>query len=189
MVQCDKETLCSSSRRIHVPQRSGTAVERIDRALSISYRARSWSIHSGIAGTGLSVQAVKAYLPFGVADRAAFLLVAPLPLQLHLGHPERSFEMYLTPHGSSAMRCSASSTCVSAGGACAGDLAGLPYDIVVLSQRPPAAAFAVSHIDARLDQYQPAALHIDERAGWLITVIGIPWLSYCTDTLALFLAR
>jgi len=33
----------------------------------------------------------------------AFLLVAPLPLQLHLGHPERSFEMYLTPHRSSAM--------------------------------------------------------------------------------------
>jgi hypothetical protein len=27
----------------------------------------------------------------------AFLLIAPLPLQLHLGHPERSFEMYLTP--------------------------------------------------------------------------------------------
>src|SRR5271166_1358461 len=33
----------------------------------------------------------------------AFLLVAPLPLQLHLGHPERSFEMYLTPHKTSAM--------------------------------------------------------------------------------------
>ena len=33
----------------------------------------------------------------------AFLLVAPLPLQLHLGHPERSVEMYLTPHRSSAM--------------------------------------------------------------------------------------
>src|SRR5205807_7323755 len=33
----------------------------------------------------------------------AFLLVAPLPLQLHLGHPERSIEMYLTPHRSSAM--------------------------------------------------------------------------------------
>ena len=33
----------------------------------------------------------------------AFLLVAPLPLQLHLGHPERSFEMYLTPHTTSAM--------------------------------------------------------------------------------------
>ena len=33
----------------------------------------------------------------------AFLIVAPLPLQLHLGHPQRSFEMYLTPHTSSAM--------------------------------------------------------------------------------------
>src|SRR5660398_78952 len=35
--------------------------------------------------------------------RLALLLVSPLPLQLHLGHPERSFEMYLTPHTSSAM--------------------------------------------------------------------------------------
>jgi Ni/Fe-hydrogenase subunit HybB-like protein len=33
----------------------------------------------------------------------AFLLVAPLPLQMHLGHPERSFSMYLTPHRESAM--------------------------------------------------------------------------------------
>ena len=33
----------------------------------------------------------------------SFLLVAPLPLQLHLGHPERSYEMYFTPHSSSAM--------------------------------------------------------------------------------------
>ena len=37
-------------------------------------------------------------LPPGAADRAGVPLVAPLPLQLHLGHPERSFEMYLTPH-------------------------------------------------------------------------------------------
>jgi Ni/Fe-hydrogenase subunit HybB-like protein len=33
----------------------------------------------------------------------AFLLVAPLPLLLHLGHPERSYEIFLTPHLSSAM--------------------------------------------------------------------------------------
>ncbi|MFQ5847508.1 MAG: NrfD/PsrC family molybdoenzyme membrane anchor subunit [Candidatus Methylomirabilales bacterium] len=33
----------------------------------------------------------------------AFLLVAPLPLQLHLGHPERAFEIFLTPNLSSAM--------------------------------------------------------------------------------------
>ena len=28
----------------------------------------------------------------------AFLIVAPLPLLAHLGHPERSFEIFLTPH-------------------------------------------------------------------------------------------
>jgi Ni/Fe-hydrogenase subunit HybB-like protein len=33
----------------------------------------------------------------------AFLIVAPMPLQAHLGHPERSFEIFLTPHLSSAM--------------------------------------------------------------------------------------
>jgi len=33
----------------------------------------------------------------------AFLIVAPLPLLAHLGHPERSFEMFLTPNVHSAM--------------------------------------------------------------------------------------
>jgi Ni/Fe-hydrogenase subunit HybB-like protein len=33
----------------------------------------------------------------------AFLLVAPFPLLLHLGHPERSFEIFLTPQLTSAM--------------------------------------------------------------------------------------
>lgn len=33
----------------------------------------------------------------------AFLFVAPLPLLAHLGHPERSFEIFLTPNSSSAM--------------------------------------------------------------------------------------
>ncbi len=33
----------------------------------------------------------------------AFLLVAPLPLLAHLGHPERSFEIFLTPNTASAM--------------------------------------------------------------------------------------
>jgi predicted membrane protein len=33
----------------------------------------------------------------------AFLIVAPLPLLSHLGHPERSFEIFLTPHFKSAM--------------------------------------------------------------------------------------
>ena len=33
----------------------------------------------------------------------SFLLVAPLPLLLHLGHPERSFEIFLSPNPTSAM--------------------------------------------------------------------------------------
>ena len=33
----------------------------------------------------------------------AFLLVATLPLLAHLGHPERSYEMFLTPNRKSAM--------------------------------------------------------------------------------------
>ena len=49
------------------------------------------------------VQAVKPTYRLALLTALAFLLVAPLPLQLHLGHPERSLEMYLTPHRSSAM--------------------------------------------------------------------------------------
>jgi len=33
----------------------------------------------------------------------AFLLIAPLPLLAHLGHPEKSFEIFLTPNKQSAM--------------------------------------------------------------------------------------
>src|SRR5512143_1424005 len=33
----------------------------------------------------------------------AFLLIAPLPLLLHLGHPFRSYEIFLTPQLKSAM--------------------------------------------------------------------------------------
>ena len=49
------------------------------------------------------VEAVKPTYRLALLTALAFLLVAPLPLQLHLNHPERSLEMYLTPHTSSAM--------------------------------------------------------------------------------------
>src|SRR5271169_1722509 len=49
------------------------------------------------------VDAVRPTYRLALLTALAFLLVAPLPLQLHLGHPERSLEMYLTPHTSSAM--------------------------------------------------------------------------------------
>jgi Ni/Fe-hydrogenase subunit HybB-like protein len=50
-----------------------------------------------------NVQAVKPTYRLALLTALAFLIVAPLPLQLHLGHPERSVEMYLTPHTTSAM--------------------------------------------------------------------------------------
>src|ERR1700693_3267097 len=49
------------------------------------------------------VEAVRPTYRLALLTALAFLLVAPLPLQLHLGHPERSLEMYLTPHRSSPM--------------------------------------------------------------------------------------
>src|SRR6185436_15099389 len=49
------------------------------------------------------VDAVKPTYRLALLTALAFLLVAPLPLQLHLGHPERSLEMYLTPHTATAM--------------------------------------------------------------------------------------
>jgi Ni/Fe-hydrogenase subunit HybB-like protein len=99
-----------------------------------------------------------------------------LPLQLHLGHPERSLEMYLTPHTSSAMA-----------------MFGFVYmwylmavlvleiwldyrrDIVMLSQSSigwkrwlyKALTLGSSHISER-------SLEIDNKVGWIITVIGIP---------------
>ena len=72
------------------------------------------------------VDAVRPTYRLALLTALAFLLVAPLPLQLHLGHPERSFEMYLTPHtllGHGHVRVRL--PVVSHGGAAAGDLAGI----------------------------------------------------------------
>jgi len=122
------------------------------------------------------VQEVKPTYRLALLTALSFLLVAPLPLQLHLGHPERSYEMYLTPHRTSAMA-----------------MFGFVYlwylmavlvleiwldyrrDIVMLSQSSRgwkrwiyrALTLGSSNVSER-------ALAIDERVGWLITVIGIP---------------
>jgi len=122
------------------------------------------------------VQAVKPTYRLALLTALAFLLVAPLPLQLHLGHPERSYEMYLTPHSTSAMA-----------------MFGFVYlwylmavllleiwldyrrDIVMLSQSTTGwkrwiyrlMTLGSSNISKR-------ALEIDERVGWLVTLIGIP---------------
>lgn len=50
-----------------------------------------------------NVKAVKPTYRLALLIALAFLLVAPLPLNLHLGHPERAFEIFLTPNPTSAM--------------------------------------------------------------------------------------
>ena len=122
------------------------------------------------------VEAVKPTYRLALLTALAFLIVAPMPLQLHLGHPERSLEMYLTPHRSSAMA-----------------MFGFVYlwylmavllleiwldyrkDIVVLSQ----STRGLKRLFYRVltlgsDNIRPGALHVDDRAGWVITLIGIP---------------
>jgi len=49
------------------------------------------------------VEEVRSTYRLALLTALAFLLVAPLPLLAHLGHPEKSFEIFLTPNKQSAM--------------------------------------------------------------------------------------
>jgi Ni/Fe-hydrogenase subunit HybB-like protein len=50
-----------------------------------------------------NVQEVEPTYRLSMLTALAFLLVAPLPLLAHLGHPERAYEIFLTPNRQSAM--------------------------------------------------------------------------------------
>jgi len=50
-----------------------------------------------------NVKAVQSVYRLALLTALAFLLVAPLPLLFHLGHPLRSYEIFLNPNFSSAM--------------------------------------------------------------------------------------
>ena len=122
------------------------------------------------------VVAVRPTYRLALLTALAFLLVAPLPLQMHLGHPERSFEMYLTPHRQSAM-------------AMFGFvylwylMAVLVFEIwfdyrrdLVLARRRSTGLARLFYTVATLgsDDISPEALRIDDRLGYVITIIGIP---------------
>ncbi len=49
------------------------------------------------------VKALQPTYRLAMLTSLAFLICAPLPLNLHLGHPERAYEILVTPHFSSAM--------------------------------------------------------------------------------------
>ena len=122
------------------------------------------------------VEAVKPTYRLALLTALAFLLVAPLPLQLHLGHPERSLEMYLTPHRSSAMA-----------------MFGFVYlwylmvvllleiwldyrrDIVLAARNSKGYLRVIYKLmTLGSDNISPGSLRIDDRVGYIITIIGIP---------------
>ena len=50
-----------------------------------------------------NVQSLKPLARFSLVTALAFVIVAPLPLAIHLGRPDRALEIFLTPHFTSAM--------------------------------------------------------------------------------------
>ena len=123
-----------------------------------------------------NLEAVRPTYRLALLTALAFLIVAPLPLQLHLGHPERSFEMFLTPHRSSAMAMF--------GFVYLWYLLAVLVIEIWLEYRPyivERAQTAAGWIRwfyraATLGSYNvsPRALRIDDRLGRFVTVIGIP---------------
>ncbi|HTX52564.1 MAG TPA: NrfD/PsrC family molybdoenzyme membrane anchor subunit [Candidatus Baltobacteraceae bacterium] len=123
-----------------------------------------------------NVEAVRPTYRLALLTALAFLLVAPLPLQLHLGRPERSLEMFLTPHTTSAMA-----------------MFGFVYlwyltavlvleiwldyrrDIVLLARRSRG---LMQHVYRAMalwsDNISDRALALDDKIGRFITIVGIP---------------
>jgi Ni/Fe-hydrogenase subunit HybB-like protein len=123
-----------------------------------------------------NAHAVRPTYRLALLTALAFLIVAPLPLQLHLGHPERSFEMYLTPHTTSAMA-----------------MFGFVYlwylmvvllveiwldyrkDLVLAWRKSTGLwRYVYAVLTLGSNNISPAAFRIDDRVGRIVTIIGIP---------------
>jgi Ni/Fe-hydrogenase subunit HybB-like protein len=122
------------------------------------------------------VEAVTPTYRLALLTALAFLIVAPLPLQLHLGHPERSLEMYLTPHTQSAMA-----------------MFGFVYlwylmavlvleiwldyrkDIVLAARNSTGLKQKLyKAMSLGVDNISEESLRIDDKVGRFLTIIGIP---------------
>ncbi len=123
-----------------------------------------------------NVQAVRPTYRLALLTALAFLLVAPLPLQLHLGRPERSMSMMLTPNSTSAMA-----------------MFGFVYlwylmvvlvveiwldyrrDIVLAYQSSSGLKRAFyGAMTLGSTNISPGALALDDKVGRIVTIIGIP---------------
>jgi len=122
------------------------------------------------------VEAVAPTYRLALLTALAFLLVAPLPLQLHLGHPERSLEMYLTPHTSSAM---AMFGFVYLWYLMAVLLLEIWLDYrreIVEKAQTTRGPLRILYRLATLGSYDvsPEALRVDDRTSFVVTLVGIP---------------
>jgi Ni/Fe-hydrogenase subunit HybB-like protein len=123
-----------------------------------------------------NVVAVRPTYRLALLTALAFLIVAPLPLQLHLGHPERAFEMYLTPHRQSAM---AMFGFVYLWYLMAVLVLEIWFDYrkeLVLTCRESTGwkRRLYGALTLWSDDISPEALRLDDRIGRIITIIGIP---------------
>jgi Ni/Fe-hydrogenase subunit HybB-like protein len=122
------------------------------------------------------VEAVKPTYRLALLTALSFLLVAPLPLVLHLGHPFRSPEMYFTPHDTSAMAMFGYVYLWYLMAVLSFEI-WLDYrrDIVLLSQSSKGLLRLVYRVmTLGSTNISERSLHIDERVGWIVTLVGIP---------------
>ncbi|MBI5208477.1 MAG: polysulfide reductase NrfD [Elusimicrobia bacterium] len=124
-----------------------------------------------------NVKVLKPTYRLSLLTALAFLVIAPLPLQVHLGHPERSFNILFTPNPTSAMA-----------------MFGFVYlwylmavllleiwldyrkDIVGWADSDPSWLKRLIYKVMTLGVFKPTAksFEIDDKVGRALTVIGLP---------------
>ena len=122
------------------------------------------------------VRALEPAYRLALLTALAFLVCAPLPLLLHLGHPERCLEVMMTPHFSSPM---AMFGFVYAWYIMAVLLLELWFDyrrdFVMWGQQVPGQRGLIYRLlTVGVTDMSPKALHLDEKMCDAITIIGIP---------------
>lgn len=123
-----------------------------------------------------NVHSLKPIYRLSLLSALAFLLVAPLPLLAHLGHPERALQIMMTPHLTSAM---AVFGFVYAWYLMAVLLVELWFDYrkdMVLTARHARGPKRWVHAILTLGIFDISekSLRVDDRLGRIITIIGIP---------------
>jgi Ni/Fe-hydrogenase subunit HybB-like protein len=123
-----------------------------------------------------NVKALEPAYRLALLTALAFLLCAPMPLLFHLGHPERCFEVMITPHLSSPM---AMFGFVYAWYIMAVLLLELwfdyRHDFVMWSKRETGFRGVIYRLlTIGVHDVSPKALHLDEQMSRAITIIGIP---------------